>query len=141
MISMKFLIFSSKGVQKKHKFSDFAPRPEILCLSLIPARLKQIFPIISLWELSASMATTILKQPIHNPIMLHIKFDQDWQTGLGDILVRKCEQRTLDDRQQAQPILYCPQKVEDIGRIKILKNDTYYEVQISSTHARRVHKP
>ena len=26
-----------------------------------------------------------------NPVMLHIKFDQDWPTGLRDIEVRKCK--------------------------------------------------
>ena len=25
-----------------------------------------------------------------NPVMLHMKFDQNWLTGLGNILVRKC---------------------------------------------------
>ena len=31
------------------------------------------------------------------PMMLHIKFDQDWPTGFRDIQVRKCERRTTTD--------------------------------------------
>ena len=27
----------------------------------------------------------------HSPLMLHIKFDQDWPTGLRDIQVQKCK--------------------------------------------------
>ena len=30
-------------------------------------------------------------QPFLTPVMLHIKFDQDWPTGLRDIQVRKCK--------------------------------------------------
>ena len=30
------------------------------------------------------------------PVMLHIKFDQDWPTGFRDIQVWKCGQRTTD---------------------------------------------
>ena len=32
-----------------------------------------------------------LMQPFPTPMMLHIKFDQDWPTGFRDIQVRKCE--------------------------------------------------
>ena len=56
-----------------------------------------IFPIISQWGLSIAMDTRVLiclktlctfSPP---PVMLHIKFDQDWPTGLRDIQVRKCK--------------------------------------------------
>ena len=30
-------------------------------------------------------------QPFPTPVMLHIKFDQEWPTGFRDIQVRKCK--------------------------------------------------
>ena len=30
-------------------------------------------------------------QPFPTPVMLHIKFDQDWPAGLRDIQIRKCK--------------------------------------------------
>ena len=54
-----------------------------------------IFPIISQWELSVAMATTVLMEsapkrkssisPI--PLTIHIKIDQDWPTDLGDSII------------------------------------------------------
>ena len=48
--------------------------------------------------LSVAMDTRVLiqsasniMQPFPNPVILHIKFDQDWPTGLRDIQVRKCK--------------------------------------------------
>ena len=32
-----------------------------------------------------------IMQPFPTPVMLHIKFDQDWLAGLRDIEVRKCK--------------------------------------------------
>ena len=58
-----------------------------------------IFAIISQWGLSVAMDTRVF-DPIclktlcslsTPPVMLHIKFDQDWPTGLRDIQVRKCK--------------------------------------------------
>ena len=54
-----------------------------------------IFPIISQWGLSVAMKTRVLIQSATKPyaafpptpVMLHIKFDQDWQTGFKDIKV------------------------------------------------------
>ena len=51
------------------------------------------FPIVSLWELSVAMETTILIQSVPKPnavnppypAMVHIKFDQDWPTIFKDI--------------------------------------------------------
>ena len=51
------------------------------------------------WGLSVAMDTRVLIQSAskhyaafpHPPVMLHIKFDQDWPTGLRDIQVRKCK--------------------------------------------------
>ena len=52
-----------------------------------------IFPIISQLGLSVAMEPRVLitlpqnlMQLSPNSMMLHIKFDQDWQTGLRDIL-------------------------------------------------------
>ena len=60
-----------------------------------------IFPIVSQWGLSVAMETRVLIQsapksyaaspPPPTPMMLHIKFDQDWPTGFRDIQVQKCE--------------------------------------------------
>ena len=58
-----------------------------------------IFPIISQWGLSVAMGTRVLIQSASkhyvafflSPVMLHIKFDQDWPNGLRDIQVRKCK--------------------------------------------------
>ena len=57
-----------------------------------------IFPIIGQWGLSVAMDTSFdpiclktlcsLSPPT---VLLHIKFDQDWPTGLRDIQVRKCK--------------------------------------------------
>ena len=54
-----------------------------------------IFPVISQWGRSVAMETRVLSQsapksicslsPI--PVILHIKFDQDWPTGFRDIQV------------------------------------------------------
>ena len=43
------------------------------------------------------------------PVMLHIKFDQDWPTGFRDIQVWKCGQRTMYDdgwRTDYGPLVY-----------------------------------
>ena len=43
------------------------------------------------------------------PVMLHIKFDQDWPTGFRDIQVWKCGRRTTDDvrrRTDDGPLVY-----------------------------------
>ena len=40
------------------------------------------------------------------PIMLHIKFDQDWPTGFRDIQVWKCGRRQTDDGQLVYYKLY-----------------------------------
>ena len=54
-----------------------------------------ILPIISQWGLSVVMDTRVLIQsapkPYAAPMMLQIKFDQDWPTGFRDIQVQKCE--------------------------------------------------
>ena len=58
-----------------------------------------IFPIISQFGLSVAMETRVLIQSApktytgfpNTPMMLHIKFDQDWRTGFRDIQVQKCE--------------------------------------------------
>ena len=67
------------------------------------------FPIISQWGLSVAMETRVLIQSVPKtlsslsptPVMLHIKFDQDWPTGFRDIQVWKCGRRR-DDR----PLVY-----------------------------------
>ena len=51
------------------------------------------FPIISQWGLSVAMDTRVLIQSAKKPyaafppsqVMLHIKFDQNWPTGLRDV--------------------------------------------------------
>ena len=58
-----------------------------------------IFPIISQWGLSVAMETSVLIQSAPKtlcsfsptPVMLHLKFNQDWPTGFRDIQVQKCE--------------------------------------------------
>ena len=42
------------------------------------------------------------------PVMLHIKFDQDWPTGFRDIQVWKCGRRTTDDGRRTDdgPLVY-----------------------------------
>ena len=49
------------------------------------------FPIISQWVLSVAMETSVLSQSVPKPyaalMIVHIKFDQDWPTGLRDIQV------------------------------------------------------
>ena len=52
-----------------------------------------VFPIISQWDLSVAMETRVLIQSAPKlyaafsptPVMLHIKFDQDWPAGFKDI--------------------------------------------------------
>ena len=82
----------------------------IFRISLLPASLKRIgskatekrwrhhFPHFSQWGLSVAMDTRVLIQSASKtlcslsppPVMLHIKFDQDWPTGLTDIQVQMC---------------------------------------------------
>ena len=71
-----------------------------------------VFPIISQWELSVAMVTRVLVQSVPKPyaafpptpVMLHIKFDQDWPTGFRDIQVWKCgRRRTTTD---GGPLVY-----------------------------------
>ena len=58
-----------------------------------------IFPIIIQRGLSVAMETRVLIQSAPKPyavfsptpVVLHIKFDQDWPTGFKDIQVQKCE--------------------------------------------------
>ena len=65
-----------------------------------------IFPIIGKCGFSVAMETRVLIQstpkpyavfttpvspPPLPPVMLHIKFDQDWPTGFRDIQVQTCE--------------------------------------------------
>ena len=52
------------------------------------------FPIISQWGLSVAMKTSFdpicpktLSSLSPTPVMLHIKFDQDWPTGFRDIKI------------------------------------------------------
>ena len=80
-------------------------------MSSLPASIKRIeskkklrkggyivFPIISQWEISVVMETRVLIQSAPKlyaafpptPVMLHIKFDQDWPSGFKDIQVSKC---------------------------------------------------
>ena len=58
------------------------------------ARVDIVFPIISQWELSVAMETSFnwichkcLCSHSPTPVMLHMKFDRDWLTGLRDIQV------------------------------------------------------
>ena len=79
---------------------------EMLWMFLLPASMKKIrsknarvvttiFPIITLWELSVAMDTTVLIRSGPKPnasfppytMMLQIKFGYDWTTGCGDIEV------------------------------------------------------
>ena len=54
-----------------------------------------VCPIISQCQLSVVMATTALMDTVPNPkitlsptqLMLHIKFDQNWPTDLGDSII------------------------------------------------------
>ena len=54
---------------------------------------------LSQWGLSDALETRVLIQSVPKPyatfpptpMMLHIKFEQDWPTGFRDILVQKCE--------------------------------------------------
>ena len=58
-------------------------------------------PIVSQWGLSVAMETTVVIQStpkpyaafLPTPVMLHIKFDQEWPTGFRDIQVWKCGRR------------------------------------------------
>ena len=84
---------------------------EILYMSSLPASIKRIgskatekrwryhFPHYKSMELSVAM-DILSFDPIYlktlcslspPPVILHIKFDQDWPTGLRDIQVRKCK--------------------------------------------------
>ena len=56
------------------------------------------FPIVTQWGLSVAMETSFdlicpetLCSLSPTPVMLHIKFDQDWPTCLRDIQIRKCK--------------------------------------------------
>ena len=75
---------------------------ELLCLSWLPATLMMVrskmnelawrhhFPIISLWEFFKTCPKTLCSLS-PTPVMLHIKFDQDWPPGFRDTQVHKCE--------------------------------------------------
>ena len=64
------------------KFEDYWIKTEGVIIS----------PIVSQWELSVAMATIVLMEfspkPKSSlcliPLTIHIKFDQDWLTDLGD---------------------------------------------------------
>ena len=75
-------------------------------MSLLPASIKRIgqkqqrkgsgiiFPIISRWGLSVAIETNfdpICLKTLCSPMILHIKFDQDWPTGFRDIQIQKGE--------------------------------------------------
>ena len=66
-----------------------------------------VFPIISQWGLSVTMETRVLirsaPKPYATPMMLHIKFDQDWPTGFRNIQVWKCRRRRTNGR---WPLVY-----------------------------------
>ena len=76
-------------------------------MSLLPASLTKIglklktlawkhcFPVVSQWEFSVPMTTTTSMKSAPKPksslspipVMIHIKFDQDWPTDLGDSII------------------------------------------------------
>ena len=45
-------------------------------------------------------------QPSPTPVMLHIKFDQDWPTGFRDIQVLKCGRRRTTTTEDDGPLVY-----------------------------------
>ena len=83
-------------------------RPEIkLIWAFMPVLVTSNFDVDSIKNEQASMETEFPKTLCSlslTPVMLHIKFDQDWPTGFRDIKVWKCvwPQTTNDDR----PLVY-----------------------------------
>ena len=54
-------------------------------------------------QLGTDLPQNLMLFPI--PLMLHMTFDEDWPTGLGDVLVGKCgRQRNMMDN---MALLYC----------------------------------
>ena len=65
-----------KGTYFCREWSDLTEHVQILCLSSLPARV-----------FIQSVQKPYAAFPHPNIRMLHIKFDQDWPTGLRDIQV------------------------------------------------------
>ena len=71
-----------------------------------------------------------------NPVMLHIKFDQDWPTGFRDIQVWKCGRRTTttddDDGRRTDdgPLVYYKLTLWAFGsgELKTMKTSRVYEL-------------
>ena len=57
------------------------------------------------------------------PVILHIKFDQDWPTGFRDIQVWKCGRRTTDDgrRMDDGPLVYYKLTLWAFGSGELIK--------------------
>ena len=68
---------------------------------LIKNNREKVDTVISQWALSVAIQARVLIQSAPKPysaflpVMLHIKFDKDWPTGLRDIQVQKCGIRRL----------------------------------------------
>ena len=104
-----------------------------------------ISPIISQWGLSVAMETGVLIQSAPKPyavfpptpVMLHIKFDQDWPTGLRDIHVWKCGRRWMDEG----PLVYYKLTLWAFGSGE-LKTDLLiiHKPNLTSSHFKTTYK-
>ena len=110
-----FLHYKCMGTKRIVRSGLISNLSETLYLSSLPASLRKIqskMNALLCWHhfLLVTMETRVLSQSApetlcsfsHTPIMLHIKFEQDWPTGLRDMQVWKCGRRRSDDG----PLLY-----------------------------------
>ena len=69
-------------------------------------------------------------------MMLHIKFDQDWPTGLRDIQVQKCEIFRHSRASNSEMSSLIPPKIElDRAFTPVLVNSNFYDDSIKNEQA------
>ena len=70
------------------------------------------------------------------PVMLHIKFDQDWPTGFRDIQVQKCEIFGHSRASNSKMSSLIPPKIElDRAFTPVLVNSNFYDDLIKNERA------
>ena len=74
-------------------------------------------------------------QPFPTPVMLHIKFYQDWPTGLRDIQVQKCEifVTKASNSEMSRPIR--PKIELDQALMPVLVTSNFHEDSIKNEQA------
>ena len=70
------------------------------------------------------------------PIMLHIKFDQDWSTGLRDIKVQKCEIFVTQGQVSKMSNLIRPKIELDRVFMPVLVTSDFHDDSIKNERAR-----